>query len=148
RRPHLLHLWRREQGLLVGPGNPRGALTPADLAGLYVAKREIGAGTRVLLDQLLTAHGIALHQVEGLELHSHLEIALAVASGIADVGLGLRAAANNLDLDFTPLIWEPYDIALSADTLGPAQPLTPALRTPEVQTSISRLGGYDLETAG
>ncbi|HEV7452446.1 MAG TPA: helix-turn-helix transcriptional regulator [Pseudonocardiaceae bacterium] len=114
RRPHLLHLWRREQGLLVAPGNPR-ATTLADLAGLRVAKREVGAGTRVLLDQLLTATGIAPPDVAGPELHSHLEIALAVASGIADVGLGLRAAANDLDLNFITLAWEPYDIALDGD---------------------------------
>lgn len=148
RRPHLLHLWRREQGLLVAPGNPHDATTPADLVGLQVAKREVGAGTRVLLDQLLTTHGVARHNVEGLELHSHLEIALAVASGIADVGLGLRAAANDLDLDFIPLTWEPYDIALGADALGAAKPLITALLTPEVQASISNLGGYDLEPAG
>lgn len=148
RRPHLLRLWRREQGLLVAPGNPRGAITPADLVGLRVAKREVGAGTRVLLDQLLTAHGIAAHDLAGPELHSHLEIALAVASGIADVGLGLRAAANVLDLDFIPLTWEAYDIALGADALGAITPLITALRIPEVQASISNLGGYDLEPAG
>jgi putative molybdopterin biosynthesis protein len=148
RRPHLLHLWRREQGLLVAPGNPRGAATPSDLARLHVAKREVGAGTRVLLDQLLTAHGIALHDVEGLELRSHLEIALAVASGIADVGLGLRAAANDLDLEFIPLTWEPYDIALGGEALGAARPLITALRAPEVQAAITNLGGYDLESTG
>jgi molybdate-binding protein len=54
--------------------------------------------------------------VAGPELHSHLlEIALAVASGIADVGLGLRAAANDLDLNFITLAWEPYDIVLDGD---------------------------------
>lgn len=148
RRPHLLHLWRREQGLLVAPGNPRGITSPADLAGLRVAKRQVGAGTRVLLDQLLTATGIAPHDIAGPELDSHLEIALSVASGIADVGLGLRAVANDLDLDFIPLTWEPYDIALSADALGAAKPLITALRAPDVQASISSLGGYDLELAG
>lgn len=102
----------------------------------------------MLLDQLLAARGIALRNVEGLELPSHLEIALAVASGIADVGLGLRAAANSLDLDFIPLTWEPYDIALGGDALGAAKPLITALHTPEVQASIAHLGGYDLESAG
>jgi molybdate-binding protein len=147
-RPHLLRLWRREQGLLVAPGNPHGATTPADLARLYVAKRQVGAGTRVLLDQLLIADGVALRDVEGVELRSHLEVALAVASGIADIGLGLRAAANDLNLDFIPLTWEPYDIALGGEALGAARPLITALRTPEVQASISNLGGYDLESAG
>lgn len=148
RRPHLVHLWRREQGLLLTPGSPHRATTPADLAGLRVAKREVGAGTRVLLDQLLSAAGIAPHAVAGPELHSHLEIAIAVASGIADVGLGLRAAANDLELNFIPLIWESYDIALSGDALGAIAPLITALHDPSIQTSISRLGGYDLKSAG
>jgi molybdate-binding protein len=86
--------------------------------------------------------------VKGPALHSHLEIALAVASGIADVGLGVRAAANDLNLGFIPLTWEPYDIALSADALGAASPLIATLRDPKVQVSISKLGGYDLEPAG
>jgi molybdate-binding protein len=148
RRPHLLHLWRREQGLLVAAGNPRGATTIAALARLRVAKRKVGTGTRVLLDQLLIATGITPEDVKGPALRSHLEIALAVASGIADVGLGVRAAANDLNLGFIPLIWEPYDIALSEDALGAARPLITALRDPKVQASISKLGGYDLEPAG
>jgi putative molybdopterin biosynthesis protein len=148
RRPHLLHLWKREQGLLVPPGNPRGATNPADLATLRVAKREVGAGTRVLLDQLLITAGIAPHTVEGPELHSHPEIALAVAAGIADAGLGLRAEANDLDLDFVPLTWESYDIALGADALGAARPLITTLQDPQVITSISQLGGYNLEKTG
>jgi molybdate-binding protein len=94
------------------------------------------------------ATGIAPPDVAGPELHSHLEIALAVASGIADVGLGLRAAANDLDLNFITLAWEPYDIALDGDVLGAARPLIAALRTSAVQSSISNLGGYDLESAG
>ncbi|MGH4016610.1 MAG: substrate-binding domain-containing protein [Pseudonocardiaceae bacterium] len=124
------------------------SLTVARYLEIGTAKREVGAGTRVLLDQLLTARGIASHDVAGPELRSHLEIALAVASGIADVGLGLRAAATDLDLDFIPLIWEPYDIALGGDALGAARPLITALRDSQVQASISNLGGYDLAPAG
>jgi molybdate-binding protein len=148
RRPLLLHLWMREQGLLVPPGNPRDTTTPADLATLRVAKREMGAGTRVLLDQLLIAAGIAPEAVAGPELYSHPEIALAVAAGIADVGLGLRAEANDLNLDFIPLTWESYDIALGADALGAARPLITALRDAKVTAAIAELGGYDLDQAG
>src|ERR671917_335748 len=71
---------------------------------------------------------IAPDDVKGPALRSHLEIALAVASGIADVGLGVRAAANDLGLNFIPLNWEPYDIALSGDALGAASPLITALQ--------------------
>ncbi len=145
-RPHLLHLWRREQGLLVPCGNPRGIIGPADLSGLLLARREVGAGTRVLLDQLLTTASVS--QVAGPELHSHLEIALAVASGIADAGLGLRAAAAALDLDFIPLTWESYDVALGQGSLGAAKPLITALHEPTVRDAICALGGYDLKGSG
>src|SRR5262249_48263716 len=148
RDPHLLHLWRREQGLFVAHGNPLGIITPGDLRGLRVAKRKVGTGTRVLRDQLLDAAGIAAGEVAGPELGSPLEAALAVAAGIADAGLGVRAVANDLDLDFIPVTWETYDIALSGDALGAAKPLITTLRQPTVQASISLLGGYDLARTG
>ena len=51
-------------------------------------------------------------------------------------------------LEFIPLTWEPYDIVLSENALGAAKPLITTLRDPQVQASISKLGGYDLEPAG
>jgi molybdate-binding protein len=143
--PYLLHLWRREQGLLVPAGNPAGLAGAADLAGVRVARREQGAGTRVLLEQLLIASGISPQDVAGPELPSHLEVALAVTAGIADAGLGLRANVADLGLEFVPLTWESYDIAVGGAALGAVRPLITALRDPEVQESILRLGGYDLD---
>jgi molybdate-binding protein len=148
RGPLLLRLWRREQGLIVAPGNPHGVSTPTDLVKLRVAKRETGAGTRVLLDQLLADAGIAPHDVHGPELHSHLEIALAVAAGIAEAGLGLRSAANDLALDFLPVTWEQFDIVLALEALGAAQPLRAALGDPSLRSAITALGGYDLSGCG
>lgn len=148
REPHLLHLWRREQGLIVPAGNPDGIRAPADLAGRSVARRESGAGTRVLLDQLLLAAGIAPHTVAGPELGTHLEIAIAVASGIADAGLGLRARVADLGLEFVPLMWEPYDIALTGAQLSAARPIGDAVAHPDLRKAITELGGYDLTDAG
>jgi molybdate-binding protein len=148
RQPTLIHLWRREQGLLVPAGNPRQIEGPADLRKVRVAKREFGAGTRVLLDRMLDDAGIAPHSVAGPEAASHLEVALAVASGVADVGLGVRAAATALALDFVPLVWEEYDVALSAESLGASGPLIDALRDRTVRGSILELGGYDVDQAG
>lgn len=142
--PCLLHLWRREQGLIVPAGNPRGLVSAAGLGGLRVARREQGAGTRVLLDQLLLAAGTAPHDVAGPELSSHVEIAFAVASGIADAGVGVRAGLTDLGLEFVPLLWEPYEIALGRGALGAARPLIDVLRDPAFRQSITDLGGYDL----
>lgn len=148
RRPVLVHLWRREQGLLTPEGNPSHITGPADLGRLRVARRPFGAGTRVLLDQLLIEAGIAPASVTGPEAGSHLEVAMSVAAGQADTGLGVRAAATALDLGFVPVAWEDFDIVLSAGALPAAEPLIAALRDPTVLSSVSALGGYDTSRAG
>jgi molybdate-binding protein len=147
-RPAIIHLWRREQGLLTPEGNPDHIRDPGDLKALRVARRQFGAGTRVLLDRLLTEAGIAPALVTGPEAASHLEVALSVAAGQADTGLGVRAAATALDLGFVPVVWEEFDIVLSSDALPAAEPLICALRDLDVQSSIHALGGYDLSRAG
>jgi molybdate-binding protein len=102
----------------------------------------------VLLDRLLTEAGIAPASATGPEAASHLEVAMSIASGQSDTGLGVRVAATALDLGFIPVAWEDFDIVLSGDTLPAAEPLIAALRTPGVQSSIDALGGYDLSRVG
>ncbi len=148
RRPAIIHLWRREQGLLTLAGNPDHITDPGDLRALRIARRQFGTGTRVLLDRLLTEAGITPASITGPEAGSHLEVAMSVASGQADTGLGVRAAATALGLGFVPVTWEDFDIVLSGDALPAAEPLITALRTPAVQSSINALGGYDLSRAG
>lgn len=148
RHPILLHLWRREQGLLLPAGNPRGVTGPADLRGLRVAKRSPGTGTRVLLDHALAAAGVEPDGVTGPEFGTHLEVALAVAAGAVDTGLAVRAAAADLDLDFLPVAWEDYDLILAAEALDAAAPLLEAVHDPGVHAAITALGGYDLDRAG
>jgi molybdate-binding protein len=147
-RPAIIHLWRREQGLLTPQGNPDHIRDLSDLQTLRIARRPYGAGTRVLLDRLLTEAGIAPASVTGPEAASHLEVAMSVASGQADTGLGVRAAATALDLGFIPVTWEDFDIVLSSDALPAAEPLIAALRNPSAHSSISALGGYDLSRVG
>jgi putative molybdopterin biosynthesis protein len=147
-RPHLVHLWSREQGLLVPPGNPRGLAVAGDLAKLRVAKRRFGTGTRVLLDRLLLEAGQDPDAVNGPETGSHLETALAVASGVVDAGLGVRSVAHDLDLDFVPLVSEEYDVVLPGDALDAAAPLVAALLDPATRAAVTALGGYDASRAG
>jgi putative molybdopterin biosynthesis protein len=147
-RPHLVHLWRREQGLLVPPGNPRGLASAADLAGLRVAKRRFGTGTRVLLDRLLREAGRDPDAITGPETGSHLETALSVAAGVVDTGLAVRSVAADLDLDFVPLVSEEYDVVLPGDALDAAAPLVATLLDPATRAAITALGGYDASEAG
>lgn len=148
RRPILVHLWQREQGLLLPPGNPNGIGAISDLPSWRVARRLPGTGTRALLDRLLIECGASPDSVNGPELQMHLDVAIAVATGEADAGLGLRAAATALQLDFVPIGSEPFEIATSEDDLGGLDPLLAALRDDATRAQIQALGGYDLSGAG
>lgn len=148
RQPVIIHLWRREQGWLTPAGNPERITGPADLARLRTARRPFGTGTRVLLDRLLAQSGITSDQVTGPEASSHLEVAMTIATGHADTGLGVRAAATALDLDFIPAAWEDFDLILSGAALAVAEPLIAALRDPVVESAIAALGGYDITRTG
>jgi molybdate-binding protein len=146
REPVLVHLWRREQGLVLPPGNPRGIGAVADLARITTALRAPGTGTRALVDRLLRERRLTPDLVRGPELGGHLEVALAVAAGLADAGVAVRGAATTLGLDFVPLAWEPFALALPAAVLGRADALVSGL--PELGRAAAALGGYDLAGAG
>src|SRR5919202_1068764 len=148
RDPVLVHLWRREQGLLVPPGNPRGVERIADLAKLRVVRRPAGTGTRTLLDRLLLDDGIDPDAMSGPTVELHLDVALAVATGEADAGLGLRSAATPMGLDFVPISWEPFQIATTREQSGGVRPLLDVLAEKTVAERVAALGGYDLAGAG
>jgi molybdate-binding protein len=145
RRPAVIHVWRREQGLLTAHDRPAQL---ADVARGRFARRRFGTGTRALLDRLLAEAGIPAVAIDGPDAATHLEVAMAVATGQAEAGLAVRAAATALGLAFTPVIWEDFDIVLSGDDLPAAESLIEALRATAVQESVSELGGYDLAKSG
>jgi molybdate-binding protein len=146
--PVLVHLWRREQGLIVPASNPRGVERIADLPALRVARRPTGTGTRTLLDRLLLEANVDPDTIAGPTVELHLDVALAVATGEADAGLGLRSAATPLGLDFVPLSWEPFQVATTRAQSGGVQPLLEELASRDVASRIVALGGYDLDGAG
>jgi molybdate transport repressor ModE-like protein len=118
---HLIRVATRVQGLLVRQGNPAGVRQPADLArpGLRFINRQRDSGTRLLLDQLLQAAGIEPARIQGYENeeYTHAAVAAHIASGLADTGLGIEAAAVQFGLDFMPLATEHYYFAVHKDTL-------------------------------
>jgi molybdate-binding protein len=148
RDPILVHLWQREQGLIVAPGNPLGLADAAALRRVRVAQRPRGTGTRTLMDHLVLAAGGRPEDVAGPEVELHLDVAIAVATGEADAGLGLRSAARTLELEFVPLVSEPFEIATTRDQVGGLEPLLRTLREPDVRRRLEALGGYDLARAG
>jgi molybdate-binding protein/DNA-binding transcriptional regulator YhcF (GntR family) len=150
----LVTLAAREQGLIVAPGNPKRLGTVADLArpGVRFVNRPRGTGTRVLLDHLLATAGVPASAIAGYarEEPTHRAVAAAVAAGTADAGLGIRAAARALGLDFVPLAWERYELALRAATAEqPAvRAVLAALRSPAFIAAVEALEGYDTRETG
>jgi putative molybdopterin biosynthesis protein len=144
----------REQGLIVRRGNPKGIKGLGGLTRPEVTfvNRQRGAGTRVLLDYHLNLLGIAATDVRGYnqEEYTHLGVAAAVASGRADCGLGIPAAAQALDLDFVSLFNERYDLvvpqAFAKDAL--LAPLFEIIRSPAFRNAVSALPGYDARRMG
>ncbi len=147
RRPVLVHLWRREQGIVLAADRAGEVRGLTDLADLRVALRPTGTGTRTLLDQLARRRGIDPSAFAGPTLTSHLDVALAVATGTADAGIAIRAAAQLLDLAFIPLVSEPFELALPADDLAMLAPLLGAAASVTFRQLAEELG-YDLTDTG
>jgi putative molybdopterin biosynthesis protein len=150
----LLNLAGRVQGLIVPAGNPKGLRTLEDLArpDVLFVNRQRGSGTRVLLDYQLKRAGLEAHQVRGYEREefTHLAVAADVASGAADVGLGILAAARALGLEFVPLFDEQYQLVIpreyyESDLLAP---LLNVLRDGSLKAQVDALGGYDVSQMG
>ncbi|MEP6895125.1 MAG: substrate-binding domain-containing protein, partial [Chloroflexota bacterium] len=147
-------LVRREQGLIVRRGNPMQIKSLGDLSSPKVqfVNRQRGAGTRVLLDYHLNLMTILQSSIVGYsqEEYTHLGVAAAVASGRADCGLGIAAAAQALDLDFVPLFHERYDLVIpkqfSDDEL--LAPLFGLLADSAFRKAVSQLTGYDVSVMG
>jgi putative molybdopterin biosynthesis protein len=145
---------RWEQGLVVAPGNPKRIKGPADLAreDVRLVNREPGAGSRALLDQLLAGAGIPPGAVQGYDraVASHFEVACTVASGGADTGIALAAAAETYGLDFIPLAEARFDVAVPADHLEhPAVTLfLEVLQTRALREELRLLPGYNVDEMG
>ena len=150
----LLNLVYRTQGLIVPKGNPRKLKELGDLAreGIRFVNRQGGSGTRVLLDYLLEKQGLDKEQINGYEWEefTHLGVAVAVASGSADAGLGIQSAAVTLGLDFIPIGEERYDLAIPAAYLEDKriQNMLAVIRSREFQEDVLALGGYDVRDTG
>ncbi|MBV8720070.1 MAG: molybdopterin biosynthesis protein [Chloroflexi bacterium] len=150
----LMHLAGRVQGLIVPHGNPRGLSSLRDLAapGVQFVNRQRGSGTRVLLDYQLRQLGISPTAIGGYEReqYTHLAVAADVASGAADVGLGILAAARALELDFVPLFNEEYQLVIPREHYDSAvlAPVLSILRDQSFAAEVSALGGYDVTNMG
>ena len=145
----------RQQGLMVTAGNPLQIQALPDLfrPGVRMVNRSLGTGTRLLLDHWLQQAQWPADALQGYqqEESSHAAVAAHIASGQADVGLGIASAARAHGLDFVPLEQENYWlVCLKSALQSPAvQQLTRLLQSRVWQDQLDTVSGYKaLPTCG
>lgn len=145
---------KRKQGIMVEKGNPLNIKSIKDLTkeGVIFANRQRGSGTRILLDYFLTKEGIESEKINGYEreFSTHLEVAMAIKSKIATVGLGIKESATIGGLDFIPLKDEEYDFLVRNENLENSNIIEfiNFLKSSYFKILISKIEGYSLENPG
>ncbi|MBK6006762.1 helix-turn-helix transcriptional regulator [Ramlibacter ginsenosidimutans] len=144
----LIGFAERSQGLMVAPGNPMRLHSLRDVVRWRArfVNRPAGTGTRLLFDELLARDELSPGEVAGYEREepSHAAVAQAVASGSADAGLGIEAAARARGLAFEPLLREHYYLVCLKDALDqpPVAALRRVLQSAPWQEALASLPGY------
>lgn len=151
----LVNLCYREQGLIVASGNPKMIRSFNDIAENKhtFINRQNGAGTRLLTDKILKESGLDPGHIPGYdhEEYTHMNVAAAVASGCVDTGMGIRAAAQALGLDFVPVAEERYDLIIPKQFITDPRiiaTLDIIKENKDFREKVVALGGYDLRISG
>ena len=152
--PAMVNFCRREQGLLIQPGNPKGIKSMGDLgrADIRIVNRPLGTGTRLLFDRELAKAGIHGEKIAGydVEISRHMDVGLEVLAGRAHAGPAIRPVASLLGLDFLPIRWERYDLMIRKEKFFEkgVQHFLSLLHDAAFLEMTGRLAGYDLRFSG
>lgn len=151
----LINLVYRQQGLLVKKDNPKKIERFQDLLreDVIFINRQAGSGTRLLLDKHLRDLGISPQNINGYEReeYTHMSVASAVLTGIADAGLAIYSSAKALGLDFIPVANERYDLAIPSKYINMdlIQGILKIINLDEeFKQTVQSLGGYDIRDMG
>ena len=145
---------RREQGLVVAPGNP---LKLTDIASVAQARarmgqRPEGAGAQLLLLAVMARAALKPHALSLVKpvCLTGPDLAQAIRLDRADCGIASRSVAHASGLGFVPLLWERFDLVLrQRDYFLPGpQALFDLLRKPAFRDHAAELQGYDVRDAG
>jgi excisionase family DNA binding protein len=152
--PAVVNFCRREQGLVLAPGNPKGIASLRDLArkDATLVNRRRTTGTRLLLEKKLKEEGLDPRSLKGFDrkAEKHLDVGIEVLSGRADAGPCIRAVAGLLGLEFIPFTWERFDLLVpkkSFFTKG-VQLFLSLLHEEEFRSLADGLAGYDVSGSG
>jgi molybdate-binding protein/DNA-binding XRE family transcriptional regulator len=143
-----------EEGILTARTNPKGIRGIEDLGrkDVSIINRELGAGSRFLLDFHLQRLKIDARKVNGYQhlASGHLLAAWQVRTGAADCCIATRAASRLFGLGFIPLVSERYDLAIRRQHLDlpTIQILLDTVNRSTFRRELESIGGYDTRTAG
>ncbi|MGB5103147.1 MAG: substrate-binding domain-containing protein [Steroidobacteraceae bacterium] len=153
-RDRLVRFVDREQGLIVARARRPRVKSLADVVrrNLRFVNRQPGSGTRLLIDTQLALEGLQAGDLRGYDDQefTHAAVAATVASGRADVGFGVAAAAAEYDLGFVPVAHEHYCFAVREAMVrsAPLVALRQALTGPIFREMVSHMTGYDATHSG
>lgn len=145
---------KRQQGLMMASDVAQRVNTIADLQtpGLRFINRQPRSGTRELLDQLLLDAEIDSQSIKGYDNHeyTHSAVAAHVATGMAEVGFGVKAAASRFDLEFLPITEDRYYWAYRSDAEQDPEivAFNQTLRSASYQNAVNELPGYECDQCG
>ena len=148
----LIEWAKRTRGLMYSSKLKRPIKSLADIGDLRFQSRQPEAGSELVLTALLSKEGLHksdLRSVEAIE-RSETDLAMAIAAGRADVGLGIEAAARQFQLEFTPLVVERFDLLVWRKAFfdPPFQKLVRFCESAPFRERAAVFGGYDCETFG
>jgi len=144
----------RTQGLFLPPGNPQDIKEMDDTLGsdLRWAVREVGTGTRALMDREFDRLDADVNTLlaSAVETEGHLETALAVRTGKADIGMGIQAAAGLTGCFFIPVRRENFNLIIRKENffLPQVQGLLGLLQDQDFKDLAASLEGYDTADSG
>jgi putative molybdopterin biosynthesis protein len=150
----LVGVARREQGLLLAPGNPKNLNSLSDVlsSGAQVAMRQPGAGAQLLLEALLARLGASVKNLRRREppCLTGPDLAATIRAGQADCGIATRAAAKSAGLDFVPQLCESFDLLMRQRSYfrPNMQALIGFLRESRFKQRAIEMSGYDTTSAG
>ena len=150
----IVHFCSWREGLVLRPERAAGIAGVGDLpgSGLRLVNRDPGSEARRVLDRELASAGISPDQVPGYGTRAmgHLEVAAAIAAGIADVGVASEPAALAYELAFVPLTQERFDLVIPAAQAGAreVQAMLRVLSSPWLLAQLNSIPGYDSSRCG
>ena len=144
----------RQQGMMVAKGNPLNIQKFADIAqsGVRYVNRQKGSGTRILTDYLCRQDGLDTDNIYGYDREelTHNSVAVQIASGSADAGMGIYSAAKLYGLDFIPICVEEYDLLIPDHAWDTPQvrQLLATLKSDAFKEKLMAMGGYTVDHPG